>query len=152
MNSKSKKKWVCLDLGCGGNKTIESAIGIDMIPNDEVINTLTGKTKSVADINADVSQPLPKNDVDVIIARHILEHLMDTVQVLKQWKDALKKGGKLIIAVPNNGRILSIPMNYEHCHGWNPESMWHMLEVIGFKVIEQIDPENGVSFITVATK
>lgn len=146
------KDKVVLDLGCGGNKTIESAIGIDMAPKDTIIPAIQGKTESVADIEADVTQPLPVDNVDVIIARHILEHLMDTTQVLKQWKNSLKKGGKLIIAVPNNGRILSIPMNYEHCHGWNPESMWHMLEVMGLKVLKQVDPENGVSFITMVEK
>lgn len=147
-------KKTILDLGCGNNKTIPEAIGMDMIKKDEVINSLNGNPTSAADINTDVSQPLPIDDesADVIVARHILEHLMDSVLVLTQWKKALKKGGKLIIAVPNNGKILSVPMNYEHCHGWNPEAMKHLLEAIGMRVVEQIDPQNGISFITVAEK
>lgn len=145
---------VILDLGCGNNKTIDSSIGVDMIRKDEVIDSLNGNPLSSADVEADVSQPLPfePNSVDVIIARHILEHLMDSVTVLRQWKDTLKVGGKLIVAVPNNGRILSVPMNYEHVHGWNPESMRNLLELMGFRVVDQLDPENGVSFITVAVK
>jgi GT2 family glycosyltransferase/SAM-dependent methyltransferase len=150
----SPENQVILDLGCGNNKTLPEAVGMDMIRKNEVIDSLNGNPTSAADINADVSQPLPVEDgsVDVIVARHILEHLMDTTLVIQQWIKALKVGGKLIIAVPNNGRILSIPMNYEHCHGWNPEALRHLLEVLGVKVVEQIDPENGISFITVGEK
>lgn len=148
------KKKVILDLGCGNNKTMPEAIGLDMIRKDEVITSLNGNPTSSADVNADVSEPLPfaNGSVDVVIARHVLEHLMDSVQVLTQWKTVLKRGGKLIIAVPNNGRILSVPMNYEHVHGWNPLSLRHLLESLGMKVVDQIDPNNGVSFITVAKK
>lgn len=148
------KGKVILDLGCGNNKTMPEAIGLDMIKKDEVVLSLNGNPNSVADVNADVSEPLPYSNgsVDVVIARHVLEHLMDSVQVLTQWKKVLKRGGQMIIAVPNNGRLLSIPMNYEHCHGWNPESLKHLLEAIGMKVVNQIDPNNGVSFITVAEK
>jgi len=143
-----------LDLGCANNKTLENAIGVDMVAKDEVVNSLQGNPISQADVSADVSQPLPFDDgsVDVVIARHILEHLMDTTTVVKQWAKVLKTGGKLIIAVPHNGRILSIPMNFEHVHGFDPLSLKHFLELVGFKVVDQLDPENGVSFITVAVK
>lgn len=145
---------VILDLGCGANKTISKAIGLDLIPPGTEINSLDGNPSSRADINADVSEPLPfqRGTVDIIIARHVLEHLMDTVQVIQQWKSVLKRNGKLIIAVPNNGRILSIPMNYEHCHGWNPESLRHLLEALDIRILEEIDPQNGVSFILVGEK
>ncbi len=145
---------VILDLGCGNNKTLPEATGLDMIMKDEVITSLNGNPTSKADNVADVSQPLPvgHGTADVIIARHVLEHLMDSVTVLKQWKTALKRTGKMIIAVPNNGRILSVPMNYEHVHGWNPQALKSLLEAIGMKVVTQIDPQNGVSFITVAEK
>lgn len=142
------------DLGCGANKTVSWAVGVDMIQKDQAIDTLTGSPQSSADVQADVSQPLPleKNSFDVVIARHIMEHLMDSVTVLKQWKEIIKPGGRLIIAVPNNTMIQSIPMNIEHVHAWNPEGMKSMLEAVGFRVIEQIDPHNYVSFITVAER
>lgn len=148
------KDGVIVDVGCGNNKTTPNAIGIDMVPTGTVIETLSGSPPSVADIVADVSQPLPieEGTVDVLIARHILEHLMDFVTILKGWHKTLKLGGKLIIAVPNNGIILSIPMNYEHCVGYNPQSLKALVEVCGFRVTQQIDPKNGVSFITVAEK
>ncbi len=142
-----------LDLGCGGNKTVPHAIGVDMIAKNEFIETLVN-TVSSADVNADITKPLPfeEGSIDTIIARHIVEHLMDSVTILGRWRTLLKKKGRLIIAVPNNAIHKSIPMNIEHVHGFDPVSMKSLLEVCGFKVIEQLDGGNTISFITVAEK
>lgn len=142
-----------LDLGCGGNKTVPNAIGVDMIAKNDFIETLAN-TVSTADVNADITKPLPfeENSVDTIIARHIVEHLMDSVTILKHWRTLLKVNGRLIIAVPNNAIHKSIPMNVEHVHGFDPVSMKSLLEVCGFRVIEQLDGGNTISFITVAEK
>jgi len=143
-----------LDLGCGSSKTVEKAIGVDMVARDETITTLTGQPQSAADVVADVSQPLPfeEGSVDTIIARHILEHMIDPITAIKQWTQVLKPGGRLILAVPLEGLVLSIPMNIEHKHAWTPDAMKVLLETVGLKVVEQLDSQNGVSFITVATK
>lgn len=142
-----------LDLGCGGRKTVENAIGVDMIPKDLVIETLND-TSSVADVIADVSDPLPFDDgsVDTIIARHILEHLLDSVTVLRHWSGLLRRGGRLIVAVPNNEVANFIPINVEHVHGFSKESMRSLFEISGLKVIEQMDGGNNISFITVGEK
>lgn len=142
---------VILDLGCGGNKTVENAIGIDMIPKGEMIDTLKN-TVSQADIVADITQPLPKKDVDTIIARHILEHVVDHIQVLRNWIDSLKTGGRLLLAVPNSHIINSIPMNIEHVHSFTPESMRTLLESLGLKIVDIKDTGNNISFIAVAEK
>lgn len=145
-------KGKILDLGCGGNKTIPQAIGVDIIPVDEFIETLKPGTKSGADVNADVSKPLPfeKNSVDTIIARHILEHMLDPIEVLQNWKQVLKPNGKIVIAVPNQILASTIPMNIEHVHAYTPDFLKHLFETNGFELIEEIDPKNGVSFIMVA--
>jgi GT2 family glycosyltransferase len=142
-----------LDLGCGGNKTVPNAIGVDMIAKNDFIETLAN-TVSSADVNADITKPLPfeEKSVDTIIARHIVEHLMDSVTILKHWGSLLKEKGRLIIAVPNNAIHKSIPMNVEHVHGFDPVSMKSLLEVCGYRVIEQLDGGNTISFITVAEK
>ena len=142
-----------LDLGCGANKTVPSAIGVDLIKVDEVIETLAGQL-SQADVHADVSQKLPFEDetADTIIARHIFEHLLDSVTVLREWNRLLRHGGRLIIAVPNNEIANYIPLNIEHVHGFNKDSIKSLMEATGFKVIEQLDGGNNISFITVGEK
>ena len=144
---------VILDLGCGGNKTVPEAIGVDMIPNNKEIETLK-ETKSQADVVADLNDPLPfeKNSIDTIICRHILEHIHDSVTFLTHLRTLLKPGGKLIIAVPDSKIFNGIPMNIQHCHAFDTQSMKSLLEVIGFKVNKQMSGENRVSFITISEK
>lgn len=142
-----------LDLGCGGNKTVPHAIGVDMVYKDDAIATLSG-TPSQADVHADVSKALPFEDqsVDTIIARHIFEHLIDSVTILRQWGGLLRRGGRLIIAVPNNEVANYIPLNIEHVHGFTKDSIKSLMEATGFKVTEQLDGGNGISFISVGEK
>lgn len=145
---------VTLDLGCGGNKTREDVTGVDFIPKGEPIGTLSHGTVSQADVTADVSKYLPFEDehADTVIARHILEHTQDPIHALGEWTRVLKKGGRMIVAVPNQDMINSIPMNPEHVHSWNPQAMASLFRVVGLEVIEQLDPQNAVSFITIGEK
>jgi GT2 family glycosyltransferase len=85
---------VVLDIGCGNNKTLPEAIGVDMIKKDAFIDTLTGSPVSQGDIQADVSKPLPLDEgsADTIIARHILEHMVDPISALRGWVKVLKPG------------------------------------------------------------
>ncbi|HPO87516.1 MAG TPA: glycosyltransferase [Candidatus Hydrogenedentes bacterium] len=141
-----------LELGCGAQKTVPHAIGVDRIPKGEMV-THIGKP-SVADIVADVSKdiPLPSEDFDFIISRHILEHCIDVVSVLKEWKRLLRENGKIIIAVPNEGIINGVPMNPEHVHAFTIESLKSLVEACGLREVQVIDPKNGVSFVGVYEK
>lgn len=143
-----------LDLGCGGNKTVPHAIGVDMVPIGDVVTTLTGNPSSAADVTADVSEPLPFDEgyADTVIARHILEHMLDPLTTLRQWAKVLKPGGRLIVAVPNQALLSSIPMNIEHVHAWDPPALKTLLEAAGLTISEQLDAQNNISFITVAEK
>lgn len=136
-----------LELGCGPLKTVERALGVDRVPKGEVIPHLEGKV-SVADIAADVQNELPVQDPqDVVIARHILEHCIDPVGTVKNWRKVLRVGGKLIVAVPDEKITSSIPLNPEHCHCFTRESMKNLMEACGFKEVKSESANNGVSFV-----
>ncbi len=139
---------VIYELGVGGRKTVSSAIGIDRIPKGEKIPSRSG-TESVADIVADVQESLPIESLvaDTVIARHILEHCIDTIQTVKHWNRILKIGGRIIIAVPNQDVCNGIPMNQEHVHAFTPKSLENLMNLCGFKHLEWIDPKNGISFV-----
>jgi glycosyltransferase involved in cell wall biosynthesis len=152
VNNEGKK---ILDLGCGDNKTFKNAIGVDIIPKGEIVQQLSGNSKSVADVEADVSKPLPFEDssVDVVVARHILEHIIDPISAIKNWIKVVKKGGVMIICVPNELLIRSIPVNPEHVHAFTPDSLKTMIDTIGgMKVLEMWDSENGLSFTSLIEK
>lgn len=138
---------VVYELGCGFRKSVPQALGIDRA-SDAIPHVPGGE--SVADIIADVAKPLPVTEysADCLIARHILEHCVDSVETLKNWNNALKMGGKLIIAVPNEDVLATIPLNPEHVHAFTPESLNNLIELCGFKKTGTIDPQNGVSFVS----
>lgn len=146
------RTYVCgekiLELGCGNNKTVPNAIGVDIVPNGTNILTLNGISQ--ADINANVEEDIPINDEsqDTIIARHILEHCTDTVKTMNLWKRKLKKDGRLIVAVPNESIMKSIPMNIEHVHAFTPESLNTLAELIGLKRTN-LQTTNSGSFVSV---
>lgn len=137
-----------LDLGCGFTKTVPNAIGVDRVPTGDFIPHLAGG-KSVANVIADVQGdlPFPELSQDCIIARHILEHCIDTIKTIKVWSKTLRIGGRLIIAVPDEDVISGIPLNAEHVHAFTPESLNRIIEMLGFKTVESKHSGNGISFV-----
>ena len=147
-------KGKTLELGCGAAKTVPDAVGVDIVPKGEMIPGLV-KAFSMADIVADVSKPLPiePESYDTVIARHILEHCQNTVEVLRNWSKVLKKDGRLIISVPNQEVRNSIPLNYQHVISFTPKSLNDLMKLQGWKTEEYfIDPKNDVSFVAVYSK
>lgn len=141
-----------LEVGCGGVKTVERSIGVDWIEPGETVPHLHGE-KSVADIIASADElPIENAHVDAIIARHILEHLPNTVKALKEWNRVLKMDGQLIIAVPDQEQCNSIPLNPEHVHAFTQSSLKDLLELLGFKVSSSEKTGNHISFVCVAKK
>ena len=142
-----------LELGCGAQKTIPEAVGVDIVPHGEMIPGLV-KAFSMADIVADVSKPLPieSGTYDTVIARHILEHVISTRQAISQWSVPLRVGGRMIIAVPNQEIRNSIPLNYQHIRAFTPEVLKEEMESLGFKTIDLLDPKNDISFVGVFEK
>lgn len=141
-----------VELACGAVKTVPESVGVDRVRKGEMIPHV-GKA-SVADVVADVSGELPfaSESVDIIIARHVLEHLVDPVGAITAWSKVLKSNGKLILAVPNEDIGKTIPMNPEHVHVYTMDSLNNLMSLCGFRKIETIDTGNGVSFVGVYKK
>lgn len=80
---------------------------------------------------------------DVIIIRHVLEHLGDPLQVLAQLRSHLNDNGLLLVIVPNIdciGRILfqeywTWVLPY-HCHFFTPLSLKTLLARAGLAVVK----------------
>lgn len=147
------KPGVIYDLGCGASKTVPEAIGMDRVIAGDPIPNLEGQ-KSVAEINTDVTDdlPIPDNSADTIITRHILEHTIDPVDVIRKWARKLKPDGRLIISVPDERLGLTIPMNPEHRHAFTPDSLTNLVTLIGLKAVEMRDDYNGISFTLAVEK
>lgn len=89
-------------------------------------------------IEADITKPtnLPKNYFDTIVAIEVLEHLKDDVQALKWISSLLKKGGKIVVGVPNDHFLHYFnPVKYaEHERHYSNKLIRERLIQTGFKI------------------
>lgn len=141
------KPGTILELGCGAKKTVDHSIGIDIVPQGEIVDCM--ENKSVADLCADVQLPLPINGTrfDNVIARHVLEHLVDPVAALRNWKCALNDGGRMVIAVPDERLGDTIPMNPEHLHAFTASSLKTLGEAVGLRALDSAEYYNGIGVV-----
>lgn len=80
-----------LDVGCGINK-YPGAIGLDNNP------------RTAADIIHDLGQPpypFPENEFDLVISRHVVEHVPDVMAFMKELYRITKPGGRIKIITPH---------------------------------------------------
>lgn len=148
------KDGTVIELGCGNQKTVPQAIGVDVIPRGEMIPALIHQVKSVADVVGDVQGKLPfaSGSAKCIIARHILEHCSDPIEAVNNWVDLLETGGRLIVAVPDQTLHSTIPMNSEHVHAYTPKSLSNLFKTLGFKEIDIKPSGNNISIVGVFEK
>lgn len=99
--SKYHKKGKLLDYGCGTGHFLSycqkngwNTTGIE--PDEGARIQATEKGINLANSIEEV-----EDNVDIITAWHVVEHISDLRKTLKSLKAKLKKGGVLIVAVPN---------------------------------------------------
>ena len=98
-----------LDIGCAEGpygRVLSSnnvLYGMDQCPQrlfDSAENALSKGYKAIL-IGDCTSMPFQNENVDVIIATEIIEHVTETRKCLREMKRVLKRGGRVIISVPN---------------------------------------------------
>ena len=117
-----------VDAGCGEHKTLPSAIGVDVRPVTDRVGSLD-------------QLPFDGHSVDVLISRHSLEHALDTVKALREWRRVLKPEGKVIIVLPDHGAIDTMHPLYssgQHLHAFTQDSFRNLIEAAGILRIEQL--------------
>jgi len=156
------RKWVgninghrVLDMGCGGDKVHEDAVGVDLVPDGEF--SMSGKhlSNKGVDVIADVGGKMPEfkdGEADIIIAKHVLEHVVDHVTTLKEWKRILKPGGRLMVCLPDPDMFDAINCDPTHVHAFNQQSIRSLLELLGFHVEQQFPVKYGWTHMTEAVK
>ena len=149
-----KENEKTVDLGCGTRKTVPWAVGYDQLPKGTFVPNVFPKGTSVADVVADVTQLLPiePESQDVVIARHVLEHVENPQEVIQNWGRILKHGGRMMIAVPDGTAGYTETMDHDHKQAFTPETLKALMESQGFKTIDLLDPNNNVSFVGIFQK
>ena len=99
-------------------------------------------------IKADGSSiPLPDQSFDLVLSIQVLEHVYDPFRVLEESARLCKKGGKLILLLPQTGNIHMIPHHY-----YNFTRFWieKTLPSAGFKIEKLVGI--GGSWSTIASR
>lgn len=122
-----------LDIACGAALTIKGSLGID---------------KKIDGINLNLGLDVKhKHKYDVVIARHILEHLDDPNKRIKEWMELLTKDGRLFLCCPNEELGDTIPMDKTHKHAFSPSYLKFIVEGCGGQVTKMVANTNGISFL-----
>ena len=123
-----------MDINCLGLELNQNAVDI-------------AKKKSLPIYNETIQEhsKLNPDKYDLVCSFQVMEHIAEIKEVLQCSVNVLKKGGKLIISVPNNDSFLRLDTNYlnmppHHMGLWNKESLSNLNKVLHLK-IKSIDFE-----------
>lgn len=138
-----------LNIGCGNNR-LEESHGVDVRRNGDVSGA--GKQKGLevdSDIVADATNlPLQNCTKDYIIAGHVLEHIVNPIATLREWRRVLKPGGKLMLTVPNHRQIDTMIIDHTHLHAFDVKSVWDTVTSAGFENVESAEDGFGTLRVT----
>jgi 2-polyprenyl-3-methyl-5-hydroxy-6-metoxy-1,4-benzoquinol methylase len=157
-----KASWCgrLLDNGCGSGEILAKlralgwdTVGIDPDPKAvEVARTTFGLNVYQGTLE---NTPLSEPDFDVIMMRHVVEHLPDPRETFKTCRQLLKPGGRLVVVTPNveslthrwlgkNWRGLESP---RHLHLFSTKTLSDCATSAGFVVEEVRSSAKAAAYI-----
>lgn len=147
----------CLEVGCGHRKTTSHSIAIDLSPGGQrgSVGNARGRI-SAADIAANGGHlPIRSASFDVVIARHNLEHYVDTLATLVEWCRVVRIGGTVAVVVPDEERFegRTVDLDPTHYHSFSERSLRNLFEAVPGLMVETTSPVIlGWSFLLVAKR
>lgn len=94
-----------LEVGCGAGEMLHSlrakgwrAEGIDFDPRAVAAARSSGLDVRLGDLK---DAPYPAASFDAVVMRHVIEHVPDPVQLLRECHRLLAPGGRLVVVTPN---------------------------------------------------
>ncbi len=101
-----------LDLGCGAGRFVAALrdAGADPVGVELAEAALERARRNVpgADLRLvanDGALPLGHGEVDLVWCSEVLEHVPDTIAFLTEVRRVLRRGGRLLVTVPDHGRL-----------------------------------------------
>ena len=132
-NNISKESKI-LEFGCGMGQNISllpNAVGYDI----SKYSLAFCKSKGIAVVE-NLSK-VKNESFDMVFSSHVLEHVDNPLEVIKQMKQKLKRGGKFILVLPVDRQ--RYPPNFklevsQHLYAWTFSSINNLLMKNGFKI------------------
>jgi predicted SAM-dependent methyltransferase len=133
-----------IDLGSGGDGITPRAIQFDVAP------LMPHGLVHWSSKDAIWNLPFKDEVLDYVSCAHVIEDYKDWMPLLREWARVLKRGGYLILQVPDRVRFRAAveagqPDNLAHCHeSYVGELTEHINQIGGFNIIvEQFSPDGG---------
>lgn len=125
--------------------------------NPDRVVTIDKDPARVAHFHLDGRElPFKDQTLDFVASIHSIEHIDDTVAVLKEWVRVLKVGGYLCLVVPDKNFVPNMGQpgsDPTHCHDFSPEEFRAMVASLGNLEIVQFNTiHDRWSFDLVARK
>lgn len=141
-----KKEDRILDIGAGSGVFVyvlcKLGFGASGIGADEKYSKYAREELQVP-VRTGFAQDLNRGEsYDIVTLHHVLEHMINPLQELRNIRNIIKENGYLVIAVPNAEDIRQDPNNRyhkAHLYTFNPET----LEEIGKKAGFEVDKKEG---------
>lgn len=94
-----------VDLGSGGNPVVPWAISVDL-PGEQYATYNAGNLPehSVHWRGDALNLPFKDGVLDFVYSSHLLEDFADWMPALREWTRVLKRGGKLVVLLPDKHR------------------------------------------------
>lgn len=143
-----------LEVGCGPRKTDPSFLGVDLTPGGDTgrVGNASGR-RSEADVAADGARlPFTDNAFATVVARHNLEHYVDLVATLTEWRRVLTPNGRMVVVVPDEERYdgRTVELDPTHHHSFDESFVRGLLTALGWSVVEVGPCIEGWSLLAVA--
>ncbi|MEK6890811.1 MAG: methyltransferase domain-containing protein [Nanoarchaeota archaeon] len=129
-----------LNLGAGEMQWLENDVFLgnkNFISSDIDENNLDSKNKANMKVKINATNiPFKDGEISEVIILDVLEHIKDHEKVLDEIYRVLKKGGILIISVPNDTLLSYLnPIRYaQHERHYKIKQLTGMLEKRGFRI------------------
>lgn len=123
-----------LDVGCGKNK-FEGAVGLDNNPRTDadVIHDL-----------GDVPYPFEDSEFDLVVTRHVIEHVPDAVAFVEELHRITRPGGRIEILTPHytNPDWANDPTHRNHFNSYSFNSFIPERQVFDFYTEARLKPKD----------
>lgn len=88
-----------------------------------------------------------KNKFDLLTSRHVIEHVNDPIQHLKDIRLLMHDDSIFHIAFPNGGKLSKVWFQVPHIYYFNKDVFDLILSIVGFKIIKCNIGENELWYI-----
>jgi SAM-dependent methyltransferase len=135
----------------GGNR------GLGFDPSFDASKAETALADGMEIVAEHFSQQHADRPVDLLCSRHVLEHIPQPLEFLKQLRQTIgnRRNVLLFFEVPNAlftlDRLAIWDLIYEHCSYFSPASLRSVFEAAGFEVLE-VDEVYDRQFLTLVAR